>query len=141
MPRPDFATLRVQLLRAGITPRNTARTVAELRDHYDDLEAEERSFGLSAQDAGTLALKRLGDPADIVEQAGRRHELRSWIYRYPCLARVVLPVAYVAMAPIAHAPDGIELVTVIIRWGACLVLSAAVTSLMLLIMQMSISLT
>lgn len=141
MSRPQFRQLKVQLLRAGISPRNVARTVGELTDHYDDLENEGLLYGLSPPDAGAMALQRLGNQSDIADRVGSRRELRSWIYRYPMLARLALPIAYVAMVPIAHVPAGIELATVIMRWGACLILSAAVTSLMLLIMQLSISLT
>lgn len=141
MSRPDFGQLRLELLEAGISPRNVARTVRELGDHYDDLEAEGLAYGLSPQDARAMALQRLGKQSDIADRLGSCRELKSWIYRYPGVARLVLPIAYVAMVPIAHVPAGIELATVIMRWGACLILSAAVTSLMLLIMQLSISAT
>ena len=37
MREPDFNDLAARLLKSGITPYHTHRTVNELRDHYDDL--------------------------------------------------------------------------------------------------------
>ncbi|MEQ9562518.1 MAG: hypothetical protein RLN69_08365, partial [Woeseiaceae bacterium] len=71
----------------------------------------------------------------------RRSELRSWIYRYPGLARIILPVAWIVLLPATPVFVGVAHVTSILRWSACLLLSALVTAAMMLIMQLSLTLT
>lgn len=141
MPGPDLKKLERYLLRSGVAPRHVTRTIDELHDHFDDLEAEARRSGMSPRLACAHASVRLGDPRDIASEVVRRPELRSWMYRFPTLARVALPIAYAAMLPAASIAAGAELATVVVRWGACLLLSAAVTVLMLFAMQISIALS
>ena len=67
--------------------------------------------------------------------------MQHWIYRYPRVARIVLPMAYVAVLPLAPVQAGMANAGLLARWGAALMLSAGVTAAMLLAMQLAIVLT
>ena len=126
------------LLRSGMSPRHARRMVSELADHLQDLAAEARSRGMSEEDAARHASERLGDYAAIVQGSRSYPELRSWIYRYPRLARVYFPVAYVLLLPAAPVFAGIANPNVVFRWLVALMLSAGVTAGMMLFMQLAI---
>ncbi|MGH8221724.1 MAG: hypothetical protein ACREQZ_02010, partial [Woeseiaceae bacterium] len=70
-----------------------------------------------------------------------RPELKSWTHRFPRAASLILPVAWLAVLPLLPVTAGIAHAASIARWLACLVLSALVTAAMMLIMQLSISLS
>ncbi|MCI0518197.1 MAG: hypothetical protein L0Y45_10230, partial [Woeseiaceae bacterium] len=89
MSRPDFDRMWNDLLRSGVAAGVAARTVAELRDHYDDIEEEALAAGDAPEAAGEFATRRLGQPDVLIAAIVSRQELRSWMYRYPRLARVV----------------------------------------------------
>jgi hypothetical protein len=141
MSRPDFERMRDEMLRNGVSARVVTRTVAELNEHFSDLETEALQGGMTASDASAFAACQLGDPQTLVAQVSRRSELRSWMYRYPSLARVILPVAWIVLLPAAPVFAGVAHFTSIVRWSACLLLSALVTAAMMLIMQLSLTLT
>ena len=129
--------MRHELLSAGIEPRHIERTIEELRDHLEDIQAETASGTTGVDDAAD----RLGDPRILARHITRHEEFRSWIYRFPRVARVWLPVAYLLLlpaVPLRHANNNASAVA---RWGAALFLGAAVTSATLLLMQLSIQLT
>ncbi len=132
-----FDGLRRHLLKSGASPRYVRRTIDELCDHLEDiqLESEEKKLSISA------AVGRLGDPRVIAEQVLARQELKTWTYRYPIVARVYMPIAYLLLLPAAPLFAGAANPSVVARWGASLFLSAAVTAAMLLLMQSSISLS
>ncbi len=77
----------------------------------------------------------------IARQMLARTELKLWVYRYPRLARFYLPIAYLLLLPAAPVFAGAENATAIARWGTSLMVSAAVTAAMLLLMQIAITLT
>lgn len=93
-----FEGLREQLLRGGVGPVRADRYVAELRDHLDDLVAEEREAGRSPADARAQALQRMGDTDALAAAMIARPELRSWPAKAPFLAYVVTPMALLALA-------------------------------------------
>ena len=136
-----FAALRSALLESGIAPRHVCRIVAELDDHLEDLRAEALSNGKSAHEASVFALRRIGDQKLIARQMLARPEFRTWIYRYPRIARVYLPVACAVLWPAAPVFAGFANPTRLIRWGVALMLSAGVTAAMLLGMQLAIVFT
>jgi hypothetical protein len=138
MPDTGFDNLRDYLLTSGMSPRYVRRAVAELEDHRVDLIAEAESLGLSGVAAEKYASERLGDPADIGRCMARIEGHRAWIYRYPRLARLYLPVIYFAAAPFALVTAGGGAERGFLRWGAAMMLSAAVTAAMLLGMQLAI---
>jgi hypothetical protein len=141
MPDPDFGSLRDHLLRSGVAPRHVLRTISELTDHYEDLEREAIERGLPPPEARQLANERIGATRTIAQHVLHRPELKSWVYRYPQLARVALPLAYVMLLPVIPLYAGIANAPAIARWFSCLLLSALVTAAMLLAMQISIAIS
>jgi len=141
MPEQTFAELRRYLVKSGITPRHVKRTIAELNDHFEDLQLEARSDGLSAADAYAFAESRIGEHKLIARDMLARTELKLWVYRYPRVARIYLPLAYLLLLPAAPVFAGAENASAIARWGTSLMASAAVTAAMLLLMQIAITLT
>ena len=141
MPEDTFAELREQLLDSGVAPRHVRRIIAELDDHLDDLTEEAIGRGDSAAAAHAFALRRIGDQPAIAERMLENVAFRTWIYRYPRLARFYLPVAYALALPAAPLFAGMANPGIVIRWGAALMLSAGITALMFLSMQLAIALT
>ncbi|RLA32770.1 MAG: hypothetical protein DRR11_07400 [Gammaproteobacteria bacterium] len=141
MPEQTFEELRRYLLNSGITPRHVKRTIAELNDHFDDLQLEGKSGGLSTLDAQAFAEARIGEHKLIAQNMLAKTELKTWIYRYPRVARLYLPVAYLLLLPAAPVFAGAEHASAVARWGTSLMVSAAVTAAMLLLMQIAITLT
>jgi hypothetical protein len=141
VPEQSFEELRNYLLRSGIAPRHVKRTIAELNDHFEDLQLEAGSMGLSTGDASAFAESRIGAHKIIAQQMLARSELKTWIYRYPRIARCYLPVAYLLLLPVAPVFAGAENASAVARWGTSLMASAAVTAAMLLLMQIAITLT
>ena len=141
MSAPDFEWLRKELLRNGVSPRHVCRTILELADHFDDLEAEARRHGYDATTATVVARDRLGQMQQLAAAVAAHDELKSWIYRYPHLARIALPVAWVALLPVAPLFAGAAHAMTIVRWCACLLLSAVITAAMMLFMQLTITLS
>lgn len=84
--------LRERLLRAGVAPRHVRRYLAELREHWADLTAEEERAGRNPDEAAALALARLGQVDDLVRTMIERPELRSWTARAPWAVLGVCPV-------------------------------------------------
>lgn len=87
-----FDRLRERLLVAGIAPRHVRRTLAELRDHYEDAVRDEQQRGKDAVSAEQAAWTRLGDEDDIAASIIARPELRSLPARYPRLVFGAGPV-------------------------------------------------
>jgi hypothetical protein len=141
MHRQSFNELRSHLLESGIAPSHVRRITAELSDHLEDLKLEALENGLSAQESELHAVNRLGDQKIIAQRILAHAEFRTWIYRYPRIARIYLPVAYALVLPAAPIFAGMANPSIVVRWGAALMLSGAVTAGMFLIMQLSIVLT
>ena len=141
MASRQFRALSSRLLDSGVSPKVVSRIVIELQDHYDDLIDEAIANGEPLSQAREAAVARIGDPGMIAEQILETPELRSWIYRYPRIARVYLPIAYALLLPAAPVFAGMANPGVVMRWSAALMLSAGVTAAMLLSMQLAIVLT
>ena len=141
MPKADFNMLRDHLLDSGVAPRHVVRIISELADHHADLEVEAIRHGLTPDTAAAQATERIGATRTIAFHVLRRPELRCWIHRYPRLARLLLPIAYVALLPIAPVYAGVANARLIARWCACLLLSGIITAAMLLALQISIALS
>jgi len=141
MPRPHFDRLRDHLLQSGVASRHVIRFVSELSDHHEDLEDEAMQYGLCPESASTQASDRIGSDRVLAAGMLNRPELKCWFHRYPRLASLLLPVAYVAILPLAPVFAGITNATAIVRWCACLMLSAVITAAMLLVMHFSIALS
>ncbi len=141
MPEQSFDELRSYLLNSGIAPRYVKRTIAELHDHLEDLENEARSNGIAPIEALAYAETRIGEHKLIARHMLAKTELKVWIYRYPRIARLYLPVAYLLLLPTAPVFAGAENASAIARWSTSLMVSAAVTAAMLLLMQIAITQT
>jgi len=141
MPEQSFDELRSYLLNSGIALRHVKRTITELHDHLEDLENEARSDGIAPIEALAYAKMRIGEHKLIARHVLAKTELKIWIYRYPRIARLYLPVAYLLLLPTAPVFAGVENASAIARWSTSLIVSAAVTAAMLLLMQIAITLT
>ena len=127
------------MLRNGVSTRVAMRTIAELSDHYDDLQTENLNSGTSPDSAGELAAARLGDPARLVQQVSNTIALRSWTFRFPGIARLALPLACILLLPVAPVFAGVANLSTIVRWTTCLLLSALVTATIMFVLQLSIT--
>lgn len=141
MPDHDFQLLRTRLLESGVAPRHVKRIVAELDDHLEDLRVEAINQGRSVAEAQAWAAQRIGSETTLADRILAIPEYRAWIYRYPRVARIYLPLAYALLLPAAPVFAGIANPGIVFRWGAALMLSAAVTAAMFLSMQLAIVLT
>ena len=141
MPRAALETLRDRLLHSGIAPRYVVRAVSELEDHLEDVESEATEYGVARETAVAQAAERIGAIESIAQQYLSRPEMLCWPHRFPRLARVLLPLAYVLMLPAMPIYAGIRYAPSIGKWCASLFLGGLVTAALLLLMQMSIVLT
>ena len=133
-----FANLQQKLLSSGVSAKHVRRIIVELGDHLEDLQIEALANGACEVDAHKEAASRLGNQAHIAARILERTELKSWPYRYPQLARIYFPLAYVLLLTAAPVFAGMANSTKLARWGVALMLSGAVTAAMLLCMQLAI---
>jgi hypothetical protein len=93
----SIASVREQLLRAGIAPRYANRYVVELREHLADLTERERRAGLDGNAAAERAGELLGSNAQLV-QAMIEKTPRSLSARAPWAVFTLLPVLVLLVA-------------------------------------------
>lgn len=132
--------LESRLVERGVPRRRVERLLAELADHFDDHVAASLDAGMNRQQAEARAERELGTAADIERAVLSQPSLRGWAWRWPMLARVVYPAAWVAALPLVPIVAGIRHADSIVRWIFCLASGAAVTAAMLLVLQLSIRL-
>jgi hypothetical protein len=127
MPDPAFESLRLELLRSGVESLYVERTIAELGEHYLDLQSEGVAAGLSAEDAARSARATLGTDRLIAAAVLARPELLSFSRRWPRVAHCLESAAAIGTLPglpllfcIEHRPE-------LARWGVAL---GAATTLM-----------
>lgn len=138
MAEPDFARFEELLMRAGVSPRHVRRSVAELREHFGDIEDALRRQGVSRSDARRMAFTELGDLAVIAAGIASHPELKCWSRRWPRMACVVYPLAWICLVPVMPVITGARHASLIARWGTCLVLSAGFTAALMLALQLAI---
>ena len=141
MSRPDLGRLRKYLLRSGIALRHVQRTQLELDEHFDDLVEDAMALGLDRGEAERRAVQELGSMDVIAAEICARPELRSWAASYPWLALVFYPLACVAVLPAVPVIAGIANASHVVRWIACAMVSGLVTATILLVLQLTITLT
>ena len=138
MPEDQLLEFERHLLHSGVRPCHARRSSLEIREHLLDLHAGAVADGMSEHAASDFACQQIGDLQLIAADIISRTELKTWTYRYPKAASLVLPLAYVALLPTTPLFAGVARAQAIARWGVCLMLSAAITGAMFLAMQISI---
>jgi len=133
--------LQSDLLESGVKPKHVQRITLELADHFEDLRLEALSQGVTAAQAQYQAEQRIGEQGALAERILEQTEFKTWIYRYPRIARIYLPMAYALLLPVAPVFSGMANPTMVARWGAALMIGGTITVAMLLGMQLAIVLT
>jgi len=87
----SFDPLWRQLLAGGVRRRPARRYLAELKDHLDDLIAEERRAMNDPREAEIRALSRLGSFDMLAEAMIERREFQTWGRKAPVAAYLVAP--------------------------------------------------
>jgi hypothetical protein len=124
MPDGRFESLRLELLRGGVTRSYVERTILELAEHYADLERAAVTSGLRPDEAARAALETLGTERSIAAAVLAHPELLTLRARYPRVAQYLHSAASIGTLPglplifcLAHRPG-------IARWGAAVSLAA-----------------
>ena len=86
-----FDNLAETLLKGGIAPRHVRRYLAELREHLEDLTAQQRTAGYEREDAGLRARALLGDDDELATAMLEQKQFRSWAARAPWAVFLLLP--------------------------------------------------
>ena len=92
----SFDPLWRQLLEGGVRRRPARRYLAELKDHLDDLIAEERRAMSDPREAETRALCRLGSFEMLADAMIERREFQTWGRKAPVAAYLVAPAVALA---------------------------------------------
>ena len=132
--RAEFRHLQRLLLNGGVSSAAVTRTVAELYDHYEDLEAESIESGCSQEVATADALARLGDAKVLADEILRYPEFKSWAFRWvwvPAVLRNFLIVTSLASMPVLVVVSRGPL---IVRWCVSTGLAMLVTAGLLLLL-------
>lgn len=138
MREADFEVLEKRLQERGIAARHAQRVTSEMRDHYEDLVDGLTGKGASTAKAHQLAGRDLGSMDDFIAAMSARRELKSWAYRFPHLAIVAYPIAYLVALPARPVIAGVENAPVVARWGASLLAAGLFTAALMLVLQLSI---
>ena len=133
-PSSEFRALKRELLRGGVAPAMVTRTLAELYDHYEDLESEALASGRSPAEASVEATERLGSSRVLAREVIRHPEFRSWAFRWPWVPAVLRQ--FVILTSLASVP---VLVVVsrgplIVRWCVSTGLAMLITGALLLLL-------
>jgi len=120
----QLESLRLELLKGGVTPFYVERTIVELTEHYTDLESAALAGGLTADDAARSARAALGDEHAILAAILARPELLTFSTRWPRVAHCLHSAAAIGTLPglplmfcIEHRPQ-------LARWGAAVSVAA-----------------
>jgi hypothetical protein len=124
MREGQFESLRLELLRSGVTPVYIERTILELEEHYSDLESAALASGVDAEEAARVALATLGNERAIAAAILAHPELLTFSARYPRVAQYLQSAATIGALPglpllfcIEHRPE-------LTRWVAAVGLAA-----------------
>ena len=124
MREGQFESLRLELLRSGVTPVYVERTILELEEHYSDLESAALASGLGPGEAARVARATLGNERAIAAAILVHPQLLTFSTRYPRFAQCLQSAAAIGALPglplmfcIEHRPE-------LTRWVAALGLAA-----------------
>ena len=87
----NWRSIRYQLLKGGIAPSDTVRTIRELKEHYSDLINRAIEDGISEREAEQRASLALGDEQTLVAEFLNKPELRSFSSRHPKVSYLLGP--------------------------------------------------
>jgi hypothetical protein len=135
MPDGRFESLRLELLRSGVSPVYVERTILELAEHYADLESAALASGLCADDAARVASTAIGNARSIAGAILAQRELLTFSTRHPRVAQCLQSAATIGTLPglplmfcIEHRPE-------LARWGAALSLAATLMGSVLAVLN------
>jgi hypothetical protein len=116
----QFESLRLELLRGGVTPFYIERTILELEEHYADLESAALAAGSSPEEAARTALAALGNEHAIAAAVLAQADLLTFSRRWPRIAHCLQSAAALGTLPglpllycIEHRPE-------LARWSVAL---------------------
>jgi hypothetical protein len=121
----QLESLRLELLRGGVTPAHVERTIVELAEHYEDLESAALESGLGADEAARSARSALGSDRVIAAAILAQPELLTFSARYPRVAHYLSSAATIGALPGAPIIYCIEHRPELARWGAAIGAAAA----------------
>lgn len=138
MPEPRFERLRTELLDGGVAPDCVENLLAELHDHFADLELDALEAGCSRAEAVAAAWSALGSEDSIVAAALCRPELMTWPHRWPRTASCVRSALFLALLPSVPVLYCVHRGPVICRWGVSACLASLITALLFFVMQLAL---
>jgi hypothetical protein len=118
MPDGRFESLRLELLRGGVSRYYVERTIAELNDHYDDLVAVARAAGLTPAEAEQEAQTALGEEHAIARAILAHREALAFGARWPRVAQYLNSAVALGALPGAPLVFCLEHRPELTRWGA-----------------------
>lgn len=133
-----FGALLISLRDAGVSSKYAERLVAELDDHFADLESELLAANRTRAEAAEEAHARLGDAAVVAREIVRRPELRAWIYRSPWIVGSLSALLSVAVALLAPYRLLVLYRSVLLRYLAAGGAAVAVMSLVMFALQVAV---
>lgn len=92
MPNQLIELLRSDLLRGGVSPRYVRRYCAELSDHYRLAVEENRSAGLTPEEATVDACRQLGDQETLFQSVVEHASVLTFARRYSAITFSVFPI-------------------------------------------------
>jgi hypothetical protein len=128
MREGQFESLRLELLRSGVTPVYVERTIRELEDHFSDLESAALENGVDAAEATRVAVAALGSERAIAAAVLGRPELLTFETRYPRVSQYLQLPGLPVMFCIEHRPE-------LARWGASVGVAATLVGSMLALLN------
>ena len=131
----QLESLRLELLKGGVAPFYVERTIAELGEHYADLESAALAAGLTAEEAVRAASDALGNERAIVAATLARPELLTFRTRWPRVATCLHSAAAIGTLPGAPLLFCIEHRPELARWGAAVSLAAALMGSVLAVLN------
>ncbi len=92
MPSLPFESLRVALLRVGVSPRYVRRYCAELSDHYHMAVEENRTAGMTPEEATVEARRQIGDQGTLFRSVVRQPAVLAFARRHAGITFLLLPI-------------------------------------------------
>ena len=120
----QLESLRLELLKGGVTPFYVDRAIVELAEHYADIESAALASGVPAEEAARIATDALGNKHALAAAILARPELLTFSTRWPRVAHCLHSAAAIGTLPglplvfcIEHRPE-------LARWGVSVSLAA-----------------